>query len=291
MTRNSILIAALALLFIPSSLSAQTAQSKNTPTLRSVVRQGSKTTYFDLFRIVLPDLQFDSSDSNSATAHQTISFRNIADDETTELKGNFAINDFGSRWIMSGGRQIALLQLDLADEGANEGTPYEGEATLVAAFNVDPTPKLLDVLDIKTDRFTDFWEAQPVFQLNAQNAAFVVNSSHFNAGESYNDVRVVFLDGERFKTIASVFLLNTQGCGATFNETPTFTAVPDGRKYPKIIVKVKVKKEADTAECNRRTPGYTKYYQGVFTWNAPNSEYRSNSAQLKMLDKFNRDRL
>jgi hypothetical protein len=290
MNPNGILVIILAL-FFPATLSAQTAQAKGTPTLRSVVRQGSQTTYFDLMRMLLPDLQFDSVDSNSATAHQTISFRNIEDDEATELKGDFAVSDFVSRWIMSGGRQIALLQLDLSAEGANEGTPYEGEATLVAAFNVDAAPKLLDVMDIKTDRFTDFWEAQPMFQLNAQHGAFVVHSSHFNAGESYNDVRLVFLDGDRFKTITSVFLLNTQGCGATIEETPSFQATPDGRKYPKLTVRVKVKKEADGAECSRKTPGYRKFYQGVFYWNAAKGEYQGNSPQLNMLDKFNRARL
>ena len=291
MTYKNILFTLLALFLISSNLRAQTSQSKSTPTLRSVVRNGSNTTYFDLLRMLLPDLQFDSSDANSATAHRTIAVRHIEDSEATTLSGNFAVTDFGARWIASEGRQIVLLQLDLSAEGANEGTPYEGEAALLAAFSVDPAPKLIDVLDIKTDRFTGVWEEQPVFQLNAQHGALVVNSSHFNAGENYNDLRVLFLDGGRFKTIANIFLLNTQGCGATFNETPHFSALPGRRKYPKVMVKVKVTKEPDEAECSRKTRGYTKYYQGVFYWNGSKNEYQGNSPQLNMLAKFNRNRV
>lgn len=320
MTRNFLLLAVLALLVSPSNLCAQssqskraqTSQSKSAPTLHSVIRKGSNTTYFELLRMLLPDLQFDSDDSNSATAHRTIPVRHIAalgnsklphgpdneaeilqgsGNEAESLLGDFAVTTFGARWLTSNGRQILLLHLDLPAEGANEGTPYEGEATLLAAFSVDPTPKVLDVMDTKTDRFTDFWEAQPVFQLNSQNEAFVVYSTHFNAGESYNDLQLLFLDGERFKIITSIFLLNTQGCAATFNETPHFRAALDSRKYPKIIVRVKVKKERDARECSRKTPGYTKYYQGVFYWHGARQEYQSNSPQLNTLAKFNRARL
>ena len=291
MTRNGTLTTVLALFLVLSNVCAQNAQSKSSPTLRSVVREGSNTTYFDLLRTLLPDLQFDSSDSNSATAHRTIPIRHIEDSEAKSLTGNFAVTDFGARWITSDGRQTLVLQLDLSAEGINEGTPYEGEAALLAAFIVDPAPKLLDVMDIKTDRFTDFWERQPVVQLNAQHGAIVVNSSHFNAGESYNDLRLLFLDRGRFKTIANIFLLNTQGCNATVSETPHFSAAPDGRKYPKILVKVKVTKAQDTQECSRKTPGYTKHYQGMFYWNGLKKEYQSNSPQLNTLAKFNRDRL
>jgi hypothetical protein len=289
--RHRITFVIPALLLFASSASAQTAQPKAQPTLRSVVRQGSTATYFDLVKIILPDLQSDASDPNSATAHRTIPIRNIEEKEAENLEGDFSISSFGTRWTMSDGRQVMLLQLDLTAEGLNEATPYQGEASLLAAFAVDPTPKLLDVMDIKTDRFTDFWEQQPVFPLNSQNGAFVIHNTHWNSGESYNDIRVLFLRDGRFDTITSVFLLNTQGCAADITETPYFRALPDTSKYPKVLVKVTLKKAADKAECSRRTPGYTRYYQEVFYWNPVKAEYQGNARQLNALDKFNRARL
>ena len=241
--------------------------------------------------MILPDLQFDASEPDSATAHKTIPIRNIGEKETESLEGDFSVGAFGTRSIMSDGRQVVLLQLDVSAEGANEATPYEGEAALLAAFSLDPKPKLLDVMDVKTDRFTDFWEQQPVFKLNSQNDAFVIHNTHWNSGESYNDLQLLFLDRDRFNVITSIFLFNTQGCGATVTETPNFRALPDAGKYPQIIVKVTLKKEADSRECSRRTPAYTKYYQAVFSWNPAKAEYQSNSRQLNALDKFNRNRL
>ena len=290
MTRIALLLTGFALLVLPSHFYAQSPQPTNETSLRSAVRKGSDTTYFDLLRMVLPDLQMNPTDSNSATAHRTIPIKHIEAKEADTFEGDLTVTTSGTRSIMSDGRQIVLLQFDLSADGANGGTPYEGQAALLAAFSVDPRPKLLDVMDIKTDRFTDFWEDQPVFRLNSKNEAFVVHNTHFNAGESYNDFRLMFLDGDRFKTITSIFLLNTQGCGATFDETPSFRALPDGQKYPKIVVKVKLQKEADSRECSRRTAGYTKYYEAVFYWNSAKARYQTNSLQLSALDKFNRAR-
>lgn len=269
--------------------SSSTAQSK---TLQSIIRPGSKTTYFDLLSRLFPDLQMDSNQSNSAVAHRTVPLKHISEKEdAAALEGNFEISTFEDHWITSGGSKVLLLSLDLSAEGVNEATPYEGESTLLAAFTVDPTIQLLDVVDIKTDRFTSFLEEKPVFHLNSQNDAFVITSTHFNAGENYNDITVLFLQAGKFNVVTSIFLMNTQGCGATIDQTPEFRAAPAaGRNYPNVIVRVKLTKKADTNECSRRTPGYTKYYQAVYSWNARKREYHGNSGQLKMLDKFNRQR-
>ena len=291
MNRVGIMLATITLLLSASTLAAQTAVASNETTLRSMVHKGSNATYFDLLRMVLPDLQMDQSASNSATAHRTIPFRNVDAKEAQSLEGNFNVTTFGARAIMSGGRQIVLVQLDLSADGANEGTPYEGQATLLAAFSVDPKPKLLDVMDLKTDRFTDFWDEQPVVPLNAQNEAIVVHNTHFNAGESYDDFRLMFMDGDQFKVITTISLLTTQGCGATFIETPYFRPQPEAAKYPRILVRVKLQKQADLRECTRRTLGYTKYYEAIFYWNSAKGRYQTNSRQLNALDRFNRARL
>jgi hypothetical protein len=291
MNRNSHVLATVALLLLPLNLYAQSSQTTNEITLRSVIRKGSDTTYFELLRMLLPDLQADSTDANVATAHRTIPFRNIEAKETESLEGDFTVTTFGARSIKSRGRQIVLVQLDLSADSANEGTPYQGEAALLAAFSVEPRPKLLDVIDLKTDRFTDFSDEQPVFQLNSQNDAFVIHNTHWNAGESFDEFHLAFIDGERFRVITSIFLFSTQGCGAAFVETPHFSSLPATGKYPNIVVKVKVKKDADGEECSRRAPGYTKYYQGVFHWNSAKQSYQTNSLQLRALDRFNRSRM
>jgi len=88
---------------------------------------------------------------------------------------------FASRWIRSEGRRLLLVSADLSADDANEGTPYQGEATVLAVFDLEQRSRLLDVMDIKTDRFTAFREDHPLVHLNSQNDAFVIYSTHSNA--------------------------------------------------------------------------------------------------------------
>jgi hypothetical protein len=254
--------------------------------LSAPVRVGSKTTYFDLLRELFPDLKAD------ATAGRTIPLASLSEPlERKAIEGGVKF-DFKPYWMNSEGRRLLLLRVDLTAEGANEGTPYEGEAVVLAAYSLEPRVRLLDALEIKTDRFTGFWEDRPVFRLSPTSDALVVYSTHWNAGESFVSIDMLFVDAGRFKKIASLFIYNTEGCGAGFTETPYFRAVADpGRKYPRVLLKVKLRREPDGEECDRRARGYTRYYEGVYRWNPARGRYERRSRQLERLDEFNERRV
>ncbi|HEX6731532.1 MAG TPA: hypothetical protein VF074_16015, partial [Pyrinomonadaceae bacterium] len=227
-----------------------------------------------------------------ATANSTIPLRSLSEQTRNEPINGPIKFDVELYWFNSDGKQLLLLRLDLTAEDANRGTPYEGEAVVLAVFKLEPAPALLDALEIKTDRFTSFWEDRPLFRLDPRNDAFIVSSSHWNAGESYSSLDMLFVDDGRIKPIASQFIFETQGCGATFTETPSFRAIAaSGRKYPDVQVLVKVTKEADEASCSRRTGGYTRQYQGVYRWNAVRRRYEGGSRQLQALARFNKIRV
>ena len=286
----------LLLFLVPLTVIAQTGGPETKPLyandLSSTVA-GTKITYLELIRKIIPDLQIDPNDADVAIAHKTIPFKHLSENTPpAALESNIKLDSFQPRWIKSDGRQVLLVELAVSAEDANQGTPYEGEADIVAAFTLQPTIKLLDVMDVKTDRFSGFWETPAVFQLTPQSDAFLINSSHSNAGESYNDLSVLFLNHNRIETITDIFLFDTQGCGATFTQTPSFRVVPGVTpKYPNIMVTIRVKKDADSQDCDRPTRGYVKTYQALYTWNVARSEYRTTSRQLEALDKFNRNRL
>ena len=168
----------------------------------------------------------------------------------------------------------------------------EGEADVLAVFQLEPSVKLLDVMDVKTDRFTGFLEDRPLFRLDSRSDAFIIYSTHWNAGESYLSVEMLFVDAGRFKSITSLFIYETKGCGVNFTEKPDFRAVADpGRKYPKVLVRVRLRKEADEEGCEHLSRGFTRYYRGFYRWNASKGEYASSSRQLDQLEKFNTKRL
>jgi hypothetical protein len=285
----------LLLLLFPSCLLAQAGNQESKPLFASDLSStvaGTKTTYLELIHRIIPDLQIDPKDADVAIGHKTIPFKHLSENKKpSPLESDIKLDSFQPYWTKSDGRRVLLLELSLSAEDANQGTNYEGEADIVAAFTIQPTIRLLDVLDVKTDRFSGFYEKPPVFQLTTQSDAFLVVSTHSNAGESYSDLNVLFLNHDRIETITNIFLFDTQGCGATFTETPSFRVMPGNGNYPNIMVTVKVKKDADSQDCDRPTQGYVKVYQALYQWNSAKREYRTSSKQLAALDKFNGKRL
>ncbi|HVF66951.1 MAG TPA: hypothetical protein VM914_04785 [Pyrinomonadaceae bacterium] len=285
--------AAPALLFLLAALGGSRAAAgvrvgaaAQSGDLAAPIRPGSKTTYFDLLRELFPDLRAD------ATAGRTIPLRSLSEPfERRPIEGGIKF-DFKPRWIMSEGRRLLLLWVDLTAARANEGMPYEGEAVVLAVYGLEPRVTLLDALEVKNDRFTGFWGDRPVFRLSPTSDALVVYSTHSNAGESYVSIDVLFVDAGRFKKIASRFVYNTQGCGAGFTQTPHFRAVADpGRKYPRVLLKVRLRREPDGPECERRAAGYTRFYSGLYRWNPARGRYEGGSRQLDTLDEFNERRV
>jgi hypothetical protein len=285
------ILAALLVLLAVGVLPAEARSSggeelQDDVSLSSPVQAGSKTTYFDLLRELFPDLQQD------ATAHKTIALRSLSEPSKREaIEGDIKF-EFKPYRFNSGGRRLLLLWVNLKSEGANEGTPYEGEADVLAVFTMEPRARMLDALEVKTDRFTGFWEDRPLFRLDSRNDAFIIYSTHWNAGESYMNVEMLFVDGGRFKTITSLFLYETQGCGSNYTETPEFRAVAGSAgKYPKVLVRVKLTKGPDEEGCECRSRSFTRLYQGLYRWNPSKGRYESNSTQLDQLDKFNEKRV
>ena len=94
---------------------------------------GTKTTYLELIRRVIPDLEIDPHDTDVAIGHKTIPFRHLSEDAAaTPLESDIKLNSFQARWIKSDGRKVLLMELDVSAEDANQGTNYEGEAHIVA---------------------------------------------------------------------------------------------------------------------------------------------------------------
>lgn len=254
--------------------------------LSSPVPGAANITYFDLLRKLFPDLSAD------ATAHRTAPLRSLSEPrERAAVEGDIEF-DFKPYCFKSEGRGLLMLWVNIKAADANRGTPYEGEAAVLAVYRLGSKAELLDALDVKTDRFTGFWKDRPTFRLDSRNDAFIVYSTHWNAGESYVILDMLFVDEGRLKTIAGRFLYNTRGCGVEYEETPYFRAATDpGNKYPRVFVTVKLRKRPDRAECDKRTRGYTRYYRGVYRWSAARGRYEGGSRQLDTLDKLDERRV
>lgn len=284
--RAASLLALLAFCALTTGARGPAAAPPRGERLNSAVRPGSKITYFDLLRELFPDLAADG------TAHRSVPMRSASEpSERSVVEGEIKF-EFKPYPFRSGGRQLLMLWVEIKAAGANEGTPYEGESAVLAVYSLEPAAKLLDAVDAKADRFTGFWKDRPLLRLDSRNDAFVIYNTHWNSGESYFGIDVLFVDEGRIKPIAGLFLYDTQGCGVSFTETPAFRAAADpGNKYPKLLVEVEVKKGRDEKTCEHPTRGYVRRYRGVYRWSRAKGRYPGGSRQLGALDRFNERRV
>src|SRR5215470_5302397 len=182
---NKLWLSQLLLLVLAPSVLAQTGKQESKPLFASDLSStvsGTKTSYLELIRKIIPDLQIDPKDADVAIGHKTIPFRHLSETKKPPpLESDIKLESFQPYWIKSDGRRVLLLELSISAEDANQGMNYEGEADIVAAFTIQPAIKLLDVMDVKTDRFSGFYEKPPVFQLTTESDAFLVVSTHSNA--------------------------------------------------------------------------------------------------------------
>src|SRR5215470_16232685 len=132
----------LLLLLLPLNVLAQTGRPQSKPLFAgdlSSTITGTKTTYLELIRKIIPDLKIDPNDADVAIAHKTIPFKHLSENTpAAALESDIKLDSFQPVWIKSDGRQVLLLELSLSAPDANQGTNYEGEADIVAAFTMQP---------------------------------------------------------------------------------------------------------------------------------------------------------
>jgi hypothetical protein len=160
-------------------------------------------TYFDLVKQVVTDLDSPSR-KDEPTAHSIVPYRHIEGDKAkTDPAGAVAIQLLTALPVHAGGKSRLALMIDL---GPSDGAV--AEFTLLALFDLTERPKLLDVVEVGTDRLTGFTD-KPVLPL-AQGAErrsdlIVIASDHFNSNEDFVGTELLWVGDNRFKLVGALF--------------------------------------------------------------------------------------
>jgi hypothetical protein len=165
-----------------------------------------------------------------------------------------------------------------------------GDISVLALFQLEPTVKLLDAADTQGDRFTSFWEEQPLLAISPQQDAVIIANSHHNSSQGYLGLTLVSAEDNRLRTIFELpTLLNTNGCGNNFSQTPSITVLKGSKNGARsnLSVQVKLVKERDDEGCEKRTAGYTRYYRALLVWNSSQRMYQATGNALTRLARFN----
>src|SRR5262249_20788052 len=99
----------LLLLLLAPTLLAQAGNQESKPLYASDLSSmaaGTKTTYLDLVRRIIPDLQIDPRDAAVAIGHKTIRFRHLPENtKPSALESDIKLDSFQPYWIKSDGRR------------------------------------------------------------------------------------------------------------------------------------------------------------------------------------------
>ncbi|MHB8068034.1 MAG: hypothetical protein ACYDIC_09050 [Desulfobaccales bacterium] len=290
--RISALLAAWLLLFAGQALAASPlVEIKD---LKQPVAAGSPTTYADLLKLIFPE----------PAAGQK---------ETPQTPPVWQINDYYKKQpltakqrdggvlalpIKAQGRPFLLLLVPATGEKAEEeGDAGEQEYYLLALFQTTPAPKLLDLVDIgqgtNLGMIEGFWcknPDNPLFDLTPGTQACMIFQEHFNSGESFLGIHLLWVRNQRLERVLGVFTYGVKAQCRSFATRTVFRTEPDkGREFPKVVAELTLKMEPSPKDedCDKqRTRGFTKSYRGVWRWNPAKQKYGRTGGNLDKLYKF-----
>jgi hypothetical protein len=251
-------------------------------------------TYFDLVKRVVTDLDSlpaPGSKAGEPTAHTIVPYRHIeGDDAKTDPAGPVAIQLLTAQTITAEGKSRLALMIDL---GPSDGAVTE--FTLLALFDISgDRPKLLDVIEVGTDRLTGFaGKPLPLGQGHKSDADLItISSDHFNSNEDFVGTELVFAHNNRFELAGSLFTFDVHLCASRRTQEPVITTAADpGRRHRKIRVSVheSVTLEPDQAGCSgEKIPRpFRRTYHAIYRWNAARNRFEITSGDLQKLDREN----
>jgi hypothetical protein len=245
----------------------------------------SGLTYFDLMKMVVTDLAPERK-GGEATAHQIVNYRHIeGKDAKTVPAGGVAIQYLMPLEIHSDGKARLALMADLgpSDEAV-------AEFVLLALFDISGKPKLLDVVEVGTDRLTGFADT-PLLPLGHGTDLIWIDSDHFNSDEDFVKTELIFVRNSRFHLIDAVYTYNAKSCTYQLTEWPVVKTLADpARRHRRIVLtipeKVALQHDADCGDEKAPDP-FVRTFYARYRWNAHRRAFVTTSSTLEKLGKEN----
>lgn len=246
----------------------------------------SGLTYFDLMKMVVTDLD-PASAGDEAAAHQIVDYRHIEGKGAKTIpEGAVGIESLEPLAIHTDGESRLVLMADLgpSDEAV-------AEFVLLALFDIGGKPKLLDVVEVGTDRLTGFSD-KPRLPLGHGTDLIVVDSDHFNSDEDFVNTELIYVRNDRFRLAEALYTYNSKSCTYQLTEWPAIKTLADrGRRYRRIVLTVpeKVALQPDFADCgDEKAPRpFVRTFRAAYRWNPHRRTFVAASGNLDELGKVN----
>lgn len=242
---------------------------------------GDKVQSLDFMRLAMPGLVQTGDDYR---AGRPMELRHISGDpnQRVEIAADTPITSPRTMLVLSGGRRRLVMMLDLGQpQDSAEGV------ALLALFDIEREPKLLDLANVGYDRQTGFFDPGKLMLPDGSTLLLIV-SSHSNSNQTYQTYVMVDLHGDRLGLVDTFFLLNENGCGFESWQRPRFTAA-GSRSKPAIqigVTRTLTQRKEDCGTIQLPAPG-TRKVTVTYTWQAASRRYVKSSDALERLAKEN----
>ncbi|TIW13766.1 MAG: hypothetical protein E5V81_28030 [Mesorhizobium sp.] len=274
----------LACLLLPSIWTVARAQAVGFPELSSTIPGHQDVTYFDLAKMIVPDLQ--AGDDGFYKGGAPIEMRDIlggndggSPPETINLPNAAVLA------IKAGGKDRLTMLLDLGQ--AQDSA--EGFAVL-ALYDLTGKPKLLDAVNVGTDQSTYFRDPGKL-AIGPGDDALITMSTHFNSNQGYVGTILILVRNDRFEPIDQINTFDENVCAYKRTQDLSFQTRGSEKPYAAVRVTVTDTTKASGESCEEPAPKAVSHDISVtYHWDKTGSRYIRNSDAFEKLSAENAKR-
>ncbi|MBZ9760413.1 hypothetical protein LB553_05925 [Mesorhizobium sp. CA8] len=263
---------------------AALAQAVSFPELNSAIPGHQDVAYFDLAKMIVPDLK----PGNDGF------YKGGAPIEMRDILGG---NDGGSPpeiinlpnaavlAIKAGGKDRLAMLLDL---GQSQDSA-EGFAVL-ALYDLTGKPKLLDAVNVGTDQSTYFRDPGKL-PISADDDALITMSTHFNSNQGYVGTILILVRNDRFEAIDQINTFDENVCAYKRTQDLSFQTHGGDKPYAAIEVTVTDATKPSGESCEEPAAKAASHDISVtYRWDDVRSRYVRNSDAFEKLSAENEKR-
>jgi hypothetical protein len=237
-------------------------------------------TWLDLAKLVVPDA---APSANGVAGRTIVPFRHILGQSAlTALPDPIDLDTASIESITISSRPNRIVAL--LDLGQAEG--FVAEVALLCLFALDGKARLLDVVEVGDDRWTGIGHATPPM-LAPGSPLIEVVSGHTNSNQSYDSHELIFIRGDRFRLIDSIFTMNERYCAFQRMNDVSISVVPDRSPVRAVRVAVRLVTTLSGEDCGadpHPLRAGTRVYSGTWHWDTVRGRYVGGSASLRRLE-------
>lgn len=273
-----------ACLLLPSLWTAAHAQVAGFPELNNTVPGHQDITYFDLARMLIPDLKAGANGFYDGSA--PIGMRDIlGDDEGGSPPETTSLSNAAVLTVKTGGKDRLAMLYDLGQ--AQDSA--EGFAVL-ALYDLTGKPRLLDAVNVAVDRSTSFHEPGKISIADGDDAV-VTTSTHFNSNQGYVGTMLIMIRKDRFHLIDAIYTFDENYCAYRRTQNLAFKSLGGHKPFAPIRATVTDATVPSKESCEEAPPKATSRDISVtYRWDRAKSRYIRNSDAFEKLSAENEKR-